>query len=78
MRRDEIVDDVRAIRDAIASEHDYDIASIFDALRAMGRDGKNQRVTLPPRRVRAQEAAAVQQSAAANGALPPSSVEPRS
>jgi hypothetical protein len=78
MSRDQIVDDVRAVRDKIAREHDYDLAAIFEALRALGRERSEGRVTLTPRRVPRQETGAVQQGAAADGALPPSSVGPRS
>jgi hypothetical protein len=50
MTRDPIVDEVRAARDAFAKEHDYDVAKIFDALRAMATESGGPRVTLPPRR----------------------------
>lgn len=36
MTPDPIVDEVRAIRDAIAKEHDYDIDAIFEAFRRQG------------------------------------------
>ena len=35
MTADPIVDEVRAIRDAIAKEHGYDIDAIFEAFRRM-------------------------------------------
>jgi hypothetical protein len=46
---DPIVDEVRAVRDAIAKESDYDIGKIAEAVRA--REATNGRtvVTLPPR-----------------------------
>ena len=45
-----IVDEVRAARDAIAIEYDYDIAKIAEAVRA--REAKSDRtfVSLPPRK----------------------------
>jgi hypothetical protein len=45
-----IVDEVRAVRDAIAKEYDYDIAKIAEAVRA--REVKSGRtfVRLPPRK----------------------------
>ena len=45
-----IVDEVRAARDAIAKESDYDIAKIAEAVRS--REAKSDRtfVTLPPRK----------------------------
>ena len=51
MSRDAIIDEVRTIRDAIAREHDYDLDSIFHALR--DREAKSHRphVTLPPKRL---------------------------
>ncbi len=50
MNRDPIIDDVRAIRDAIAREHDYDLDSIFRMLRARELTSGRSHVTLPPRR----------------------------
>lgn len=71
MTRDTIVEEVRAARDAIAKEHDYDIAAIFVALREMGRDSNVEHVTLPPRRPRhAGSEAAVQQPVAPDGRAP--------
>jgi rRNA-processing protein FCF1 len=48
---DTIVDEVRAIRDAIAREHDYDLASICRALREEARAAGIQTVSLPARPV---------------------------
>jgi hypothetical protein len=48
MKRDPIVDDVRAIRDAIAREHNYDLDAIFRMLRdAEARSGRGH-VSPPP------------------------------
>lgn len=51
MTNDPIVDEVRAIRDAIAREHDYDIAAICRAIREEARAAGVRTVTLPPRAV---------------------------
>lgn len=51
MSTDSVVDEVRAIRDAIAREHDYDLASICRAIRERARASGVQTVTLPPRPV---------------------------
>ncbi|WP_438013776.1 hypothetical protein WMF18_22890 [Sorangium sp. So ce315] len=45
MISDPLVDEVRAIRDAIAKEHDYDIDAIFEELRRLEASG---RPTVPP------------------------------
>lgn len=51
MTTDTIVDEVRAIRDAIAREHDYDLASICRALREEARAAGIHTVSLPSRPV---------------------------
>ena len=51
MIHESIIDEVRAIRDQFAKEHDYDIAAIFMALRELDASGGRHHVTLPPRRV---------------------------
>lgn len=51
MTTDTIVDEVRAIRDAIAREHDYDLASICRALREEARAAGVHTVSLPSRPV---------------------------
>ena len=51
MSRDPIVDDVRAIRDAIAREHNYDLDSIFRMLQTREMTSGRSHVTLPPRRL---------------------------
>jgi hypothetical protein len=63
MTPDPIVEEVRTVRDAFAKEHDYDVARIFDALRAMAAESGGPRVTLPPRRPNVR---AVQPTAAAD------------
>lgn len=63
MTQDPIVEEVRAVRDAFAKEHEYDVAKIFDALRAMAAESGGPRVTLPPRR---RNVPAVQPTAAAD------------
>jgi hypothetical protein len=46
MNRDPIVDEIRAIRDAIAREHDYDLDSIFQML--CEAESKSERVHVSP------------------------------
>lgn len=49
MSRDPVIDDVRAIRDAIAKEHNYDLDSIFRMLRSRETASGHPHVTLSPR-----------------------------
>jgi len=49
MSDDPIIDEVRAIRDAIACEHDYDLDAIFRMLRAREATSPVLHVSLPPR-----------------------------
>ena len=54
MSRDPIIDEVRAIRDGIAREHNYDLDSIFRMLR--GRESsESPHVKLSPKRLRIRE-----------------------
>jgi hypothetical protein len=75
MNRDPIIDEVRAIRDAIAREHNYDLDSIFRMLRARETTSGRSHVTLPPRRspvatsTESEEAAQRGSRAAAKGAV---------
>jgi hypothetical protein len=48
---DPIVEEVRAIRDEIAKEHNYDIDAIFEALRRLDATSVAHHVSLPARRV---------------------------
>jgi hypothetical protein len=57
MIHDTVVDEVRAIRDEIAKEHDYDIDSIFEALRDAEKASGVGHVTLEARRTAEQHAA---------------------
>lgn len=50
MTRDPIVEEVRAVRDEIAKALDYDIAAIFEALRAQERESGRPTISLPSRR----------------------------
>jgi hypothetical protein len=45
-----IIDEVRAVRDAIAKEYDYDIAKIAEAVRAREIRSGRTFVRLPPRK----------------------------
>ena len=49
MMHDPIIDEVRAIRDAIASEHNYDINAIFDTFRRMEAASGRPHESPPPR-----------------------------
>ncbi len=49
MSGDPIVDEVRAIRDALAREHHYDLDGIFAMLRTREAASGTLHVTLPPR-----------------------------
>lgn len=49
MIRDAIVEEVRAFRDEIAKEHNYDIGAIFAALRKMEATTPGHHVSLAPR-----------------------------
>lgn len=48
MKRDPIVDEVRAVRDAIAREHNYDLATIFRMLRDVEARSGREHVSPPP------------------------------
>ncbi|WP_437625583.1 hypothetical protein [Sorangium sp. So ce1151] len=48
---DSIIDEVRATRDAIAKEHDYNIDKLAEALKAREAKSGRQIVRLPPREV---------------------------
>lgn len=51
MTTDPLVDEVRAIRDEIAKECDYDVATIFESLRRLEAASSARHVTLSARRV---------------------------
>jgi hypothetical protein len=68
MSRDPIVDEVRAIRDAIAREHSYDLDSIFHMLRDCEAESGRRHVILPPRPVEADKAPKGPAGAAQSGA----------
>jgi hypothetical protein len=65
---DPIVEEVRAIRDEIAQECNYDIDTIFEALRHLAVTSSAQHVSLPPRKT---GEADQQESALASGAASP-------
>ncbi len=48
---DPVVEEVRAIRDEIAKEHDYDVNAIFEMLRRLDSTSAAQHVSLTARRV---------------------------
>ncbi len=78
MTDDPIVNEVRAIRDGIAKEYNYDIEAIFNALRAMEVNSGREHVSQPPRRVTATTAnfGAAQPGVAADDRLPRSARSP--
>ncbi len=51
MERDPIVEEVRAIRDAFAREHGYDLESIVTALQEERAKSGRQAISLPPKRL---------------------------
>jgi hypothetical protein len=51
MTRDAIVEEVRAFRDEIAREYDYDIDAIFAALRQMEATSGGRHVSFAPRKI---------------------------
>ena len=48
---DPIIDEIRAVRDAIAKEYDYDIDKLAEALKAREAKSGRKVVRLPPREV---------------------------
>ncbi len=51
MLRDPIVEEVRAVRDAFAKRHNYDIDAIVHALQQASLYQGRQLVSLPPKRI---------------------------
>jgi hypothetical protein len=51
MTHDQIIDEVRALRDEIARQYDYDIDAIFQALREREEESGGGHVRFPPRLV---------------------------
>ena len=49
-RKDPIIEEIHAVREALAREADYDLDKIFEAARTRQEEGGRQPVTLPPRR----------------------------
>jgi hypothetical protein len=50
MARDPIVEEVRAIRDAFAKEHGYDVKAIVRALQRRQANGEGRVISLKPKR----------------------------
>ena len=57
MTRDPIIEEVRAIRDAYAKEHGYDVKAIVAALQQEEAESGRQVVSLPPKRLVIEEPA---------------------
>ena len=55
MARDPIVEEVRAIRDAFAKRHNYDIDAIVRALQQASADRGRQVVSLPSKPLREED-----------------------
>ncbi len=55
MSRDPVVDEVRAIREEFARQHDYDVDAIVRALQKASADAGRHLVSLPPKPVREDE-----------------------
>ena len=51
MARDPIVEEVRAIREAFAKEHGYDVKAIVEALQRRQAIGEGRVVSLKPKRL---------------------------
>jgi len=51
MTRDPIVAEIRAIRDAFAKEHGYEVRAIVQALQREEAQGVRRRVSLQPKKV---------------------------
>lgn len=51
MPRDPIVEEVRAIREAFAKEHGYNVSAIVHALQQKQADSEKRLVTLKPKRL---------------------------
>lgn len=49
MTRDPIVDEVRKVREELASRFNYDIDALFDGLERKQREGDQKTVSFPPR-----------------------------
>ena len=55
MTRDPIVEEVRAIREAFAREHGYDVKAIVQALQREEQESGRRLVSLPPKRTPKQQ-----------------------
>jgi hypothetical protein len=51
MKKDPVIDEVRAIRDGIAREYDYDLEAIFRMLRETEAKSGREHVSPPPPKV---------------------------
>jgi hypothetical protein len=51
MDRDTIIEEVRAVRDALAKEYGYDVRAIVTALQREEAQSERQFVSLPPKRL---------------------------
>ena len=51
MWKDEIVEEVRRVRDEYAAKFDYDLRTIFEDVKKQEKQSKREIVSLPPRAV---------------------------
>ena len=51
MPHDPIIEEIRAIRDEFAKEHDYDVKAIVEALQREEAESGLQVISLPPKRL---------------------------
>ena len=51
MHEDEIMADVRAVRDALAARHDYDVRALYEAARERAQKSQRKVVKLSPRQL---------------------------
>jgi len=49
MNQDEIIEQVRAVREELAARHDYDVRALYEEAKQRERQGERQVVKLLPR-----------------------------
>jgi hypothetical protein len=55
MVRDPVIEEIRAIRDAFAKEHGYDVKAIVSALQREEAESGKPVISLPPKRLSAKQ-----------------------
>lgn len=51
MGQDEIIQEVRAIREDLAARHDYDVRALYEEAKRREREGGRKVIQLEPRRI---------------------------